>query len=157
MRLVTPDDAYSLLAVLPRCLPLPNAEIDRCEADAGVPFAADFRRLLRLAGGSLGWLFPGGLDHPSQVARLRADAAELSVGTGWSLGPADIVVEFWDQGYGMTFIRGAVAESRVFRYLEGTPGPEDTGLSLGLYLAAALERHLHPDAEPGAAADTGRM
>jgi len=153
VRVVTAEDAFGLLAALPRCVRMSDAEIDRWEATAGVRFAADFRRLLRLAGGSLGWLFPGGLDHPSQIGELRRDAAELFVESGWALGPSDVVVEFLAQGCGMVFLRPAGDETQVFRYWEQGSGPEASGLSLGLYLATALERHLGSRAELGVAPD----
>ncbi len=155
VRLVTPEDAFALLEVLPRCVGLTDTEIDLVEAADGVPFGADFRRLLRAAGGSLGWLFPKGLSHPSQVAELRREAASEFAGSGWSPGPTDIVLEFYEQGCGAVFVRESGGQSKVFRYTEGAGGPVDSGLSLGLYLAGALERHLAPNAEPGAAADSG--
>jgi hypothetical protein len=148
-RVVTSEDAFRLLTTLPRCIPLSDAEINHCEAAGGVPFAADFRRLLRFAGGSLGWLFPNGLDHPSQITALRGVAAELFADSGWALGPADIVLEIDDQGCGMVFLRADGEQSRVFRYQEGVSGPEDTGLVLGLYLAGTLERHLNATAKTG--------
>jgi hypothetical protein len=125
---------------------LSAADIDRWEAAGCVPFSADFRRLLKIAGGSLGWLFPRGLNHPSQIPELRQEAAELFSECGWKPGPTDVVLEIYDQGGGAVFERVSGQESRVFRYLEGASAPENTGLSLGLYLAMALERHLGDDA-----------
>ncbi|MBL8798629.1 MAG: SMI1/KNR4 family protein [Planctomycetia bacterium] len=144
-RVVTSEGAFGLLAALPRCIPLSDAEIDHCEAAGGIPFTSEFRRLLRIAGGSLGWLFPNGLDHPSQVAELRRLAVELFADSGWTLGPIDIVLDFDEQGCGMLFLRADGEQSRVYRYEEAA-GPEDTGLTLGLYLAGVLERHLGANA-----------
>lgn len=146
LQVVSAEDAFALLACLPRCIGLSEGEIDRCETAGGVPFATDFRRLLRIAGGSFEWLFPNGLKSPNQVATLRADAAELSMNTDWHLGPSDIVIEFHDQGYGMVFLRSSGNESQVYRYLEGSNSPIDTGLSLGLYLAMVLEQRLSSNA-----------
>ncbi|QEL15488.1 SMI1/KNR4 family protein [Limnoglobus roseus] len=148
IRLVTSEDAFSLLEVLPRCAGLTDDEIDGCEAACGVPFAPDFRRLLRAAGGSLGWLFPRGLDHPSQIGRLRAEAAELFAESGWSPGPTDIILFIHEQGCGAALIRGDGPVSTVYRYTEWVAGPENSGLTLGLYLATALTRHLSPDSLP---------
>lgn len=150
MSVVTAEDAFALLAVLPGFVRLSDAEIDHWEAVNGVSFAADFRRLLRVSGGSLDWLFPDGLTHPRQIADLRRDAAELFAGSGWALGPSDVVVDFQDQGCGMVFLRPTESESRVFRYWEGAPAPEETQLSLGLYLVMALQRYLATWAERGA-------
>jgi hypothetical protein len=156
VRITTPEEAFALLAALPRSAGLPDAEIDRWEAACRVRFIADFRRLLRVAGGSLGCLFPSGLEHPSQIGELRREASELFADGGWEPGPTDVVVEIFEQGSGAVFLRPSGCESRVFRYLEGAAGPEDTGLPLGLYLATALERHLCAVAEPQNAPDTGR-
>jgi hypothetical protein len=142
MLLQTAEEAFGLLAVLPSSKALSEAEVDRWEVETGISFAADFRRLLRIAGGSLRLLFPGGLGHPSEILELRRDATELAAPAGWALEPADMVIEFFDQGYGFLFLRQSASGSRVFVYREGALGPEETGLDLGLYLVGAVERHL---------------
>jgi hypothetical protein len=139
--LVTEEDVFGLLAVLPGRLGLTDADVARWEAAAGVPFADDFRRLLRLTGGSMRWLFPNGLDHPSDIPTLRREAAELD-GTSWELGPADIVFELLDQGDGFWFLRPEGRKSRVFYYHECATQPTATGLTLGLHLVGVLERYL---------------
>jgi len=146
VRVVTAEDAFELLATLPRCTGLSDSEIDHSEAGSGVHFAADFRRLLRITGRSMGWLFPDGLDNAADVGQLRQQAAELFAEYGWTLGPSDVVLEILGQGCEVMVLRPMRDESRVWRYFG--PEPTDTGLSLGLYLAMALERHFRRAAEP---------
>jgi hypothetical protein len=151
VRVVTAEDAFELLTALPRCAGLTPAEIDHCEASTGLHFAADFRRLLRITGNSLGWLFPDGLDDAAAIGQFRQQALEMFAENGWTLGPSDVVLEFLGQGCEVIVLRPVSDQSRVLRYFG--PEPEDTGLSLGLYLATALERHLRHAAERKVGAD----
>src|SRR5262245_57666984 len=100
-----------MLSALPRCAGLSDSEIASLEVTGGVRFASDFRRLLRITGRSMRWLFPDGVDNAAEVVQLRQQAAELFAECGWTLGPSDTVLEIFGEGCEAIVLRPARDES----------------------------------------------